>query len=51
MEKKIIIKIIIIKSELSVQAEILYILIDSAKIPEREGSISPSSLYEQLPDY
>ena len=23
----------------------------SAKIPEREGSISPSSLYGQLPDY
>ena len=26
-------------------------LIASAKIPEREGSISPSSFYGQLPDY
>ena len=25
--------------------------IDSAKMPEHEGSISPSSFYEQLPDY
>ena len=27
------------------------ILIASVKIPEREGSISPSSFYGQLPDY
>ena len=26
-------------------------LIASTKIPEREGSISPSSFYGQLPDY
>ena len=25
--------------------------IDSAKMPEHEGSISPSSFYGQLPDY
>ena len=27
------------------------LLIASAKIPEREGSISPSSFYGELPDY
>ena len=27
------------------------LFIASAKIPEREGSISPSSFYGQLPDY
>ena len=27
------------------------LLITLAKILEREGSISPSSFYEQLPDY
>ena len=29
----------------------IFMFIASAKIPEREGSISPSSFYEQLPDY
>ena len=39
-----------IKSELSAQAEILGVLIALAKIPEREGSISSSSFYGQLPE-
>ena len=29
----------------------IFVFIASAKIPEREGSISPSSFYGQLPDY
>ena len=29
----------------------IVLFIGSAKIPEREGSISPSSFYRQLPDY
>ena len=28
----------------------IFVFIASAKIPEREGSISPSSFYGQLPD-
>ena len=39
-----------IKSELSAQAEILGVLIALAKIPDREGSISSSSFYGQLPE-
>ena len=39
-----------IKSEFPVQAKISYILIASAKIREREGSISPFSIYGQLPN-
>ena len=31
--------------------EKIVLFIASAKIPEREGSISPSSFYGQLPDY
>ena len=40
-----------IKSELSVQAEISYILIATAKIPEQEGSSSPFNFYGQLFKY
>ena len=29
----------------------IVLLIGPAKIPEREGSISPSSFYGQLPNY
>ena len=39
-----------IKSELSVQLEISYILIASTKILEREGSISLSRFYRKLHD-
>ena len=29
----------------------IFVFITSAKLPEPEGSISPSSFYGQLPDY
>ena len=35
----------------TVLEEKIVLFIGSAKIPEREGSISPSSFYGQLPDY
>ena len=43
-------KIWSIKSELSVQVEILYILLGLAKILGSDWSFSPSSFYRQLPD-